>query len=136
MTDSVDPLILFANEAFYSAFAGADFDAMDALWAREAGLACLHPGAAPLFERTAIMKSWSQILSGGPTEIVCREPRVVCRTGLALIVCYEVIGNGALLATNGFVHEDGQWRMVFHQAGPSPSTPRPGGELPRPGRLN
>ena len=36
--------LLFANEAFYAAFAGHDYAAMEALWARHAPVACIHPG--------------------------------------------------------------------------------------------
>lgn len=140
MSDPAQPLILFANEAFYAAFAGADLGAMHNLWAEEAPLACLHPGAAPLFDRDEIMNSWAQILGGGPTDISCRLPRIVSSTGTALVVCYEVIGRassrGALVATNGFVQERGRWRMVLHQAGPTPGAPEGGGSRAGGGRLN
>ena len=36
--------ILLVNEAFYAAFAAADFEAMIELWAHEDGIACTHPG--------------------------------------------------------------------------------------------
>jgi hypothetical protein len=36
--------VLFANEAFYRAFADRDIDAMDALWARGEPVLCIHPG--------------------------------------------------------------------------------------------
>src|SRR5438128_8412277 len=39
--------VLEANAAFYAAFAQRDADAMDALWAREVPVACLHPGWHP-----------------------------------------------------------------------------------------
>jgi len=46
---------LFANEAFYRAFADRDIDAMDALWARGEPVLCIHPGWPPtnLFRREA-----------------------------------------------------------------------------------
>ncbi|MEE8533734.1 MAG: nuclear transport factor 2 family protein, partial [Alphaproteobacteria bacterium] len=40
--------VLFVNEAFYQAFADGDLAAMDAVWAREAPVACIHPGWAAL----------------------------------------------------------------------------------------
>jgi hypothetical protein len=45
-----------------------------------------------------------------------------------LVVCYEVLDGGVLIATNGFVRESDGWRMVHHQAGPAndlPSEPSP-----------
>ena len=41
---SDEEAVLAANEAFYRAFAARDFAAMDALWAAEAPVACIHPG--------------------------------------------------------------------------------------------
>ena len=36
--------MLFANEAFYRAFADRDMAAMDGVWAVHAPVACIHPG--------------------------------------------------------------------------------------------
>ena len=36
--------VLAANAKFYGAFAAKDVDAMTALWARRAPVACIHPG--------------------------------------------------------------------------------------------
>jgi len=54
--------VLEANAAFYAAFEQRDPEAMDALWAREAPVACLHPGWEPLFGREAVVGSWRRIL--------------------------------------------------------------------------
>lgn len=123
MSAASDALILFANEAFYAAFASGDPVAMNDVWARKATLACLHPGADPLFDRDDIMESWGQILTGSPPPVTCRQPRIVSRAGVALVVCYEAIGEGGLVATNGFVLEEGRWRMVLHQGGPCETVP-------------
>ena len=117
-------LILFANDAFYAAFASGDAAAMDDLWAQSAPLVCIHPGAAPLFERDDIISSWQGILSSDQVgDMSCLAPRLVNNDGLALVVCYEQLGGGTLVATNGFVLEDSRWRMVLHQAGPCAEPP-------------
>ena len=36
---------------------------------------------------------------------------------IALVTCYEELPGGVCLATNGFVEEDGQLRMVMHHSG-------------------
>ena len=41
---SDEDAILFANEAFYTAFAGHDLEALKSLWADDAPIMCLHPG--------------------------------------------------------------------------------------------
>src|SRR5882724_13163992 len=68
--------VLEANAAFYAAFEQRDPEAMDALWAREAPVACLHPGWEPLFGREAVVGSWRRILleGGAPPEIHCERP--------------------------------------------------------------
>ncbi|MBV8937825.1 MAG: nuclear transport factor 2 family protein, partial [Alphaproteobacteria bacterium] len=57
MTDQ--DAVLAANLEFYRAFAIRDLAAMDALWARQAPVACLHPGWSALKDREAIMESWA-----------------------------------------------------------------------------
>jgi hypothetical protein len=63
---------LAANLEFYRAFATRDVAAMDALWARQAPVACLHPGWTALKDRDTIMQSWEGILSN------LNAPRIAC----------------------------------------------------------
>lgn len=126
MRQSAKELILFANEAFYAAFASGDSEAMNDVWATRAPCVCLHPGATPIFGRVAIMQSWEQILADpGISEIIAHSPRVMELGDFALVICYESLSGGTLIASNGFVREDGTWRMVSHQAGPCPDAPAP-----------
>ena len=117
--------VLAANAAFYRAFAARDVAAMDALWAREAPVACIHPGWEPLFGRAAVMASWAAILGGsGAPRIRCETPRAFPLGTGAFVVCREVLEErGALAATNAFVREAGGWRMAHHQAGPAAAPP-------------
>jgi hypothetical protein len=119
-----DGAVLFANEAFYHAFTNRDFEAMEALWASETPVICIHPGWEALSERDEIMDSWRIILRADDTlEIACREPRAIVRGELALVMCYEAAGRNMLVATNAFVREAGRWKMVHHQAGPTSYRP-------------
>ena len=70
MTDQ--DAVLAANLEFYRAFAARDLAAMDALWARRAPVACLHPGWTALKDRDAIIESWAGILSNPDA------PRIAC----------------------------------------------------------
>lgn len=117
--------VLFANEAFYRAFADRDLKAMDALWARRLPVACVHPGWGPLTERDVIMDSWRRILDGtGPFDVACRDARAfLISDASAFVLCFEAINNGFLLATNVFAREEGSWRLVHHQAGPTADRP-------------
>ncbi|HYS08327.1 MAG TPA: nuclear transport factor 2 family protein [Myxococcales bacterium] len=114
--------VLEANSAFYAAFARGDAEAMDALWAREAPVACLHPGWELLQGREAVVESWRRILLGGgaPAGIRCESASAHVQGDWAWVVCAEVLPAGKLAATNLFVREEGLWRLVHHHASPMP----------------
>lgn len=126
--------VLFANEAFYSAFANRDMAALAELWSLEHPVACIHPGWPPLYGRADVLQSWQSIL-GNPSSpaIRCREARALLYGTAAVVVCYEEIDGRYLIATNGFVREGRLWRMTHHQAGPTSGQPEaePEGEEPR-----
>ena len=128
--------VLFANEAFYRAFADRDMAAMDALWAREAPVACIHPGWGLLDSREAVMESWRGILgSGSAPDIRCRRARAFILGDAAFVTCFEAVGADMLIATNVFVRERSGWKMVHHQAGPTAE--RPGDDdAPAPDRVH
>ncbi len=116
MSDEND--ILAANAAYYSAFAGADFDAMSHVWADDK-LSCIHPGWPALVGRPAILESYRQILANPEQEWI--EPRnatVILGGEEARVLCVEFVGGSALAATNLFRRVNGAWRMTHHQASP------------------
>ena len=117
--------ILFANESFYRAFAARDAAAMEALWATDLPVACIHPGWAPLTDRAAVMQSWRNILSNANApKVVCRSPRLFRYGDVAAVVCFEMIEGQFLVATNLFVRQGNAWKMVHHQAGPTAEAPQ------------
>jgi ketosteroid isomerase-like protein len=125
--------VLAANAAFYAAFARRDAAAMDELWAREAPVACLHPGWEPLLGREVVVQSWRRILLGGgaPEGLRCERPHAHVAGDAAWVICLEVVPGGALVATNLFVRESGRWRIAHHHASPLPSRgPMPDTGLP------
>ena len=114
--------VLAANDTFYRAFADGDVEAMDALWADDAPVACIHPGWNALTEREAIMESWRAILeSSGRPAIRRHGERVFLHGDSALVICYEIIPQGYLVATNVFLRGRAGWAMVHHHAGPTPT---------------
>ena len=116
--------VLFANEAFYLAFAGSDFEAMDELWSRESPVTCIHPGWNLLSGRDDVMESWEAILANpDATKIKYRNATATLFGELALVTCHEELEQGFLIATNIFIREDGAWKMIHHQAGASPIPP-------------
>ena len=123
-----DDDVLQANDRFYDAFAKRDADAMDALWARTHPVACIHPGWSVLRGRARVLASWRGILGNPDAPKVRISDASVHRIGeVAFVICYEHVEGARLLATNIFAREDGDWRMVHHQAGPAS-----GGGAPEP----
>jgi len=133
MTDS--DAALAANLEFYRAFATRDVAAMDALWARQAPVACLHPGWAALKDRDAIMQSWEGILSNpAAPRIACYDEQVFLCGDVALVLCEEELEGGTLAASNLFVREGNEWRIAHHHAGQIVGRQQPKGR--RSSRLN
>jgi ketosteroid isomerase-like protein len=132
MTDQ--DAVLAANLEFYRAFGARDLTAMDALWARRAPVACLHPGWTALKDRDAIIESWAGILSNPDApRIACYDEQVFLYGDVALVLCEEELEGGTLAASNFFIREDGVWRIAHHQAG---QIVRRQAERRRPSRLN
>ncbi len=112
-----DKRVLAVNAAFYSAFAAKDANAMAAVWAQRAPVACIHPGWQALHGRDAVLASWRDILSGpGAPPITCAAAAAHVLGDAAFVICIERIPAVELIATNVFVREDGEWRMVHHHA--------------------
>jgi ketosteroid isomerase-like protein len=132
MTDS--DAVLAANLEFYRAFTTRDVAAMDALWAKGAPVACLHPGSTALNDRDAIMQSWEGILSNPDApRIACFDEQVFLYGEVALVLCEEELEGGTLAASNLFIREDNEWCIAHHHAGQIVRR-RPEGR--RPSRLN
>lgn len=119
--------VLEQNDAFYAAFNARDASAMAALWSEEAPCACLHPSSPPIHGRDAVLRSWSQILGSPNSPLVVCERTEIRRYGTtAIVACFERVGErksgqrtiAILAATNVFVLERGQWRLVHHHASP------------------
>lgn len=131
--------VLAANQAFYEAFSRGDYVAVDALWARRAPIACIHPGWDVIRGREEVMASFRSILRAPhPPPIRCLRATATVLGEVAFVICGESLDDSSLVATNVFVREDGAWRLVHHQAGPvnaraeARAKPKP----PAPGLLN
>jgi hypothetical protein len=131
-----DQEVLFCNDAFYQAFMDRDEKTMANVWSESAQLLCIHPGGAALRGREHVMASWQDILRhDNCPRIIHRLDQLIRYDALALVTCYEWDErqpSNFLLATNGFVWEENGYRMVFHQAGPTPIGPLDNDEEPTP----
>jgi hypothetical protein len=113
--------VLFANDAFYVAFMNHDIKAMGDLWARAPTISCIHPGKNYFLGHDAVIESWNNILTNydGPSFTI-EGAKANIFQGMAVVICYEVFKMATLVATNIFVHEEGVWRIMHHQASATP----------------
>jgi len=113
--------IIFANDAFYAAFARRDIAAMNDAWSRAEGVTCIHPGWPPITGRDEVMKSWRSILHHPASpQIVCHQPQARVFGDIAYVICFEQIDDAFLIATNIFIREERGWKLLHHQAGTTP----------------
>ncbi len=111
--------VLRANETFYAAFAAADIEAMNALWASDGPVAVIHPGMLPVTGRKSVLRSWRDILAPANTfDIVCIDPQVQIHGDVAVVLCQERVGGHRLAASNTYRRTADGWALVLHQAGP------------------
>jgi ketosteroid isomerase-like protein len=111
--------VLAANQAFYAAFNAKDFDAMNALWAQSAAVACVHPGWNVLSGREQVMDSWRAILGNqSQPRVQTGGERAYLLGDVAYVICRELLEGSPLAATNVFVREDGTWRLAHHHSSP------------------
>jgi ketosteroid isomerase-like protein len=117
--EAIESAVRAANQEFYRAFRERDLVAMDRCWAQRSPVACVHPGWQGLTTRQDIIESWLGILaSPNSPHIFAEDENVLFFGEAAMVLCYEIIGDQALMANNVFVREDDRWQLVFHQATP------------------
>lgn len=114
--------VLATNDAFYKAMREGDYAAMDRLWAERRTVTCTHPDWHMLIGRDAVMESWRVILTEHePPAIWPVEVQAIVTGSTAMVLCTERIGSIELVASNGFVREGRNWRMLNHQSAHAPA---------------
>lgn len=122
MSDEAD--VLEANQRFYAAFTNRDFAAMDGLWAAMAPVSCVHPGWMTLHGRSEVLNSWAAIISNpGQPRVIPGAATADIHGELAIVHCREFVAGTPLVATNIFVREGGEWRMLHHHSSPVAMAP-------------
>lgn len=119
--DRETALVDFANDAFYAAFNSGDKEGMAALWAGSVPVTCIHPGWPPTIGRDDVVESWNNILGAAENRVMHHTIDVFRQGEVYSVLCYEELPGGWLIATNNFVIEGGEAKIIHHQAGPCQS---------------
>lgn len=111
--------VLAQNRAFYAALRDRNVELMGQVWSQCDQISCIHPGWQPLHGRETVMASWETILQNANLPAIYPQAASVQLCGdTALVICEESFREGRLVATNVFVREADDWRLLHHQAGP------------------
>mmetsp|Transcript_40953 Transcript_40953/g.68573 ORF Transcript_40953/g.68573 Transcript_40953/m.68573 type:complete len:111 (+) Transcript_40953:46-378(+) len=109
---------------------------MRRVWGRGNHVQCIHPGNQCLKGHEEVLRGWEQVLQGGaPADttgakipIVFSKVEVYATDTMAFVTCLEVVTPpgppkpqrlAGLIATNVFEKQDGEWKIIHHQASPS-----------------
>jgi ketosteroid isomerase-like protein len=135
VTDGAAEEVRAANAAFYAAFEARDMDAMAEVWERSERASVTHPGWPRLSGWGRVAGSWDAIFRHTPyIQFVLTDERVDVAGDTAWVTLDENIlqagapENGSdeqaplsgarVAATNVFVRDGAEWRMVMHHGSP------------------
>jgi ketosteroid isomerase-like protein len=121
--------VVAANEEFYAAFEALDIDRMEACWAHDDEVRCIHPGWEAMVGWPQVSRSWMAIFANSAyIQFFLTDVRVHLDHDTALVTCAENILSGGpsgpevqdakVLATNVFRRSGDGWRLVLHHGSP------------------
>ena len=120
---SDEAAVLAANAAFYAAFESLSIEDMDAVWAHEEPVLCVHPGWPLLSTREQVIESWRRIfenaslmrfdITGAQVVVEGDAAWVSCTENLTQVLDGRVV-EAKIQATNLFRRRLGEWRIAHH----------------------
>ena len=120
---SDETAVLAANAAFYAAFESLSIEDMDAVWAYEEPVLCVHPGWPLLSTREQVIESWRRIfenaslmrfdITGAQVVVEGDAAWVSCTENLTQVLDGRVV-EAKIQATNLFRRRLGEWRVAHH----------------------
>ncbi len=131
-TQSPEEEVRAANVRFYAAFESLELEQMEAVWAHDESIECVHPGWELLLGWEEVRESWARIFSHTKrVKIALSSVWIRVENEVAWVACTEHVtsafaeGFDEVLtqATNIFIRREGQWLMVAHHASPLPVSP-------------
>lgn len=128
MAESIADQVLAANRRFYDALEALDIELMEACWASDDGVACVHPGGPWQRGWENVREGWEAIMANtGYIEFEIADAAVSLADPVAWVTCVERITSAAgggeaaaaeVAATNLFVLGASGWHIALHHASP------------------
>src|ERR1700685_4705612 len=130
---TVEDALRTANTRFYSAFESLDLAQMEAVWAHDDEVECVHPGWDLLLGWDEVRERWARLFANAKRvriALSCVWVRVegdvgwVSCTQHVTTAFADGFDDAMVQATNIFLRHDEQWVLVAHHASPLPASPR------------
>eukprot|EP00798_Chlamydomonas_sp_ICE-L_P016502 gene16502-22729_t len=114
-----------ANLRFYEAYDSCSIEGMDEMWGAGEHIQVVHPGAACITGRDAVLASWEKVLGylrPRSSKVSVEEVRVAASEYHGFVTCVEVMeadgSKGRICTTNVFEKQNGKWLITHHHGGP------------------
>jgi len=122
-----------ANQRFYAAFESLDMAQMEAVWAHDDAVQCVHPGWSILLGWEEVRERWTRIfantkrvrvaLSGIWIRVEGSVGWVGC-TAHVTTASADSFDDAIVQATNIFILREDRWLLAAHHASPLPVSSR------------
>lgn len=130
---SAEDAVRASNRRFYAAFESLDLAGMEAVWAHDDAVECVHPGSDLLLGWDEVRERWARIFSNTKrVRVVLNGELVRVEGNVGWVACTahittalaEDFDEAVVQATNVFIQHHGDWLLVVHHASPVPTTSR------------
>ncbi len=119
-----------ANNRFYAAFESLDLAEMEAVWAHDEEVQCVHPGWELLLGWDEVRERWARLFANARrVRIALSSVWVRIEGNVGWVACTEHVttafadgfDDAMVQATNIFVRGDEGWLLAAHHASPLPN---------------
>src|SRR5271163_3091276 len=127
---SEEEAVRAANNRFYAAFESLDLAEMEAVWAHDEEVQCVHPGWDLLLGWDEVRERWARLFANARrVRIALSSVWVRIEGNVGWVACTEHVttafadgfDDSMVQATNIFVLREEGWLLVAHHASPLPN---------------
>ena len=116
-----------ANTRFYEAFESLDIRQMEAVWASDQTVHCIHPGWEIRSGWPSVRDSWVLIFNNtAKIKLAVTDLQIVIHGKIGWVNCMEEVTQMIdgepqityVLTTNLYLHQQSDWLMIHHHGSP------------------